>query len=380
MAAPNSLLVLEAAPDAMVVVDRAGVIVYLNAQAEGLFGYPRAELLGQAVEELIPSRLRDRHPADRDRYTEMPFPRPMGAPGLELFGLRKDGSEFPAEISLSPVTTDGETLFIAAIRDGTERKRAEQLERQSRLEAQRLRVEAESALQARDALISIVSHELKTPLNALHLNLQMLLRTARQTEHELAPDWVASRLEIATGEVRRFARLIDELLEVSRITAGQLSLTLEDVDLARVVGDVVAREAESLRDVPVTVTAPRPVVGRWDRMRLEQVFTNLLSNAVKYGEGRSIAVEVGSDDGCARLVVRDAGMGIALEDQARVFERFERAVPDRSYGGFGLGLWIIRRIVQSLGGTIALESERGKGSAFTVSLPLAGAGARADGE
>jgi signal transduction histidine kinase len=167
--------------------------------------------------------------------------------------------------------------------------------------------------------------------------------------------------------------LINNLLDISRITAGRLDLELEPVDLAAVVRDSAARAREEIARASCTVQveAPGPCMGQWDRMRVEQVVTNLLSNALKYGAGHPIEVSVAGDDGWARLTIRDHGIGIPPEDQARIFERFERAVSDRHYGGLGLGLWIVRQIVDALGGMIEVESESGKGSLFTINLPRA---------
>jgi signal transduction histidine kinase len=181
-------------------------------------------------------------------------------------------------------------------------------------------------------------------------------------------------IEAATRQTRRLATLVDDLLDVSRITAGRLALELEPVDLAQVTEEVLshfAAEAERAR-CQVTLHTEGSVVGRWDRSRLEQVVTNLLGNAVKYGAGAPIDLSVAARDGMARLKVQDHGIGIAPERQARIFEQFERAVSSRHYGGLGLGLFIVRRIVESLGGSVGVESALEAGSTFTVELPLTG--------
>jgi signal transduction histidine kinase len=170
--------------------------------------------------------------------------------------------------------------------------------------------------------------------------------------------------------VARLASLIDELLDVSRISEGRLSLQPERLDLAELAREIAARFAEEKRAAPpIAVRAEGPVVGQWDRRRLEQVVENLVSNAVKYGAGSPVEVEVALD-GSARLTVADGGAGIAARDQARIFERFERAVPSRTVAGLGLGLWIVREIVTASGGTVSVESELNRGSKFTVRLPL----------
>jgi signal transduction histidine kinase len=188
----------------------------------------------------------------------------------------------------------------------------------------------------------------------------------------MPPERVVGMLETCDRQVRQFTRLVNDLLDISRIAAGRLDLRREEVDLAAVVRDVAARFAPELAQAgcPLTVRADAPAVGRWDRLRLDQVATNLLSNALKYGRGQPIAVAVEADDRAARLTVRDQGIGIAPEHQARIFECFERAVTGYEHGGLGLGLYIVRRIVEGLGGSIRVASAPGKGSTFTVELPF----------
>jgi signal transduction histidine kinase len=165
---------------------------------------------------------------------------------------------------------------------------------------------------------------------------------------------------------------VNRLLDVSRITRdGCIPLEREPFDLAELARDVAARFADSAADAGsrLEVNAPAPVRGAWDRARVDAAVTNLVSNAVKYGEGRPVAIEVRAQGARATLVVRDAGIGIAAADQQRIFERFERAVPERHYGGFGLGLWVVRSIAEQHGGRIVVESVPGRGSAFTLELP-----------
>lgn len=170
----------------------------------------------------------------------------------------------------------------------------------------------------------------------------------------------------------RLERLVNSLLEISRITGGSLALECEEVDLVLLVRDVAERfreQAEQL-NTKVMLYTPPTVMGCWDRLRLEQIVGDLLSNAIKFGAGNPIEVRLDQDESCAHLQVVDHGIGIASEDQARIFERFERAVPTRHFGGFGLGLWIVRQIVEAMGGTIRVDSVVGQGAAFKVELPL----------
>ena len=234
----------------------------------------------------------------------------------------------------------------------------------------RLYREAREAVGARDDFLSIASHELKTPVTTLQLQIQSLLRRA-EVDPSHAAQAAVERLAAADRQVIRLTKLINELLDISRITGKGLELELEPLDLSAVVRDVVARNDEELKRARCEIRLeldPSPS-GDWDRMRVEQVVTNLLSNAIKYGAGRPIEIRVDGDENIARLTVRDRGIGIPPDHQARIFERFERAVSTSDYGGFGLGLWIVRQIVEAHGGQIHVTSTPGQGSAFTVELP-----------
>lgn len=244
----------------------------------------------------------------------------------------------------------------------------------------RLYREARAAVGIRDDFLSIASHELKTPVTTLQLQIQSLLRRVEVDEVEVpgpSGGSPAQRLAAADRQVSRLTKLINELLDISRITGKGLELELEDVDLTFVVRDVVARCTEELSRARCTIELKLEpsTSGFWDRMRVEQIVTNLLSNAIKYGAGRPIEIGVDSDDRSARLSVRDQGIGIPLEKQTRIFERFERGVSKSDYGGFGLGLWIVRQIVDAHGGAIRVASEPGRGSTFEVTLPRSPAAA-----
>ncbi|MEO8431863.1 MAG: ATP-binding protein [Acidobacteriota bacterium] len=234
----------------------------------------------------------------------------------------------------------------------------------------RLYGEAQGAIRVRDEFLSVASHELKTPVTTLQLQIQSLLRRLG-AEPELPEDELAMRLTGAERQVDRLTQLINELLDISRITGGRLDLQIEDVDLAAVVREVAGRLEQSIEDAGCTLALRNlePQRGQWDRLRLDQIVTNLLSNAMKYGAGKPIEIVLGGTPSTVQLEVRDRGIGIDSEDQARIFERFERAVSGRHYGGLGLGLWIVRQIVEASGGTIAVRSAPGEGSVFFLQLP-----------
>ncbi len=244
----------------------------------------------------------------------------------------------------------------------------------SDLEARELRkriADLERALALRDQVIATLGHELRNPLAPVTLQIAHLIETLEQS----APDrrWLLARLERLSGRFDAFVASLDRLLEASG-PGGALSLDLERIDLAQVVREVCAGMESQLEaassELVFEVSGP-PVCGLWDRLRLQQITWNLLSNAVRYGAGSPIHVSVASAEDRASLVVRDHGVGISDEDQARIFEAYERG-SNKAAGGFGLGLWIVRRLTTAMGGTIAVDSRPGEGSTFTVTLPAAG--------
>jgi two-component system, LuxR family, sensor kinase FixL len=362
---------LESVPDAMVIADEAGIIVHVNAGGERLFGWERGELVGQPVEVLLPGRYRQMHQLHRSGYHTAPRTRPMGL-GLDLSGLKKDGAEFFAEISLSPMVVDGRSCVVAAVRDVTERKRLESRDRLLR--------KAQEEVRERDEFLSIASHELRTPVAALQLQLQLLQRAAQRSLEEL-PRALDSKLEGLERQTRRIGVLVGELLDVSRMRLGRLELQREPGDLSQIARDTVSHVQQEIeRTGSRLVLDLTPTPGSFDRSRVEQVITNLLANAAKFGQGKPITLQVAPDEGgSARVRVTDRGIGISAEDQARVFDRFERAVPSQHFGGLGLGLYIARQIVEAHGGEIRIESAPGTGTTFTVLLPADAEGGDATG-
>ncbi|WP_437666318.1 ATP-binding protein [Sorangium sp. So ce1182] len=289
-----------------------------------------------------------------------------------------------------PLATRGRafgTLTFIAARSGrrygrTELSAAEELARRCALAVDNARLynDAQRAIALRDEFLSIASHELKTPLTPLSLQIQILTRRAS----ELCCDkerftWLTDRLGLVRRQCERLRRLVDNLLDVSRIAAGRLALDLEPVRLSEIVRQVVSRcqEGGEIADSGsrITVSAEDDAAGQWDRMRLEQVVDNLVSNALKYGQGNPIEIAVTSTGSTATLTIMDHGIGIAPEHIGRIFGRFERAVSARNYGGLGMGLYISRQVVEALDGTIEASSVLGEGSTFKVTLPLAGPGA-----
>ncbi len=244
------------------------------------------------------------------------------------------------------------------------------------VEAERLFQQAQDAVRLRDEFLSIASHELRTPLTPLQLQLTMLKKRAGSIAvDEGAEKFLVGRLDLIQRQCDRLTRLIVDLLDISRLAEGRLQLQLEELDLGGVLDEVIEafRGSGDLARSGSTIELSRaPVVGRWDRVRVEQLVTNLLSNALKYGAGKPVRLRLSVEGAYAVLEVKDEGIGIAPADQDRVFGRFERAVSARHYGGLGLGLYIVRQVVEAMGGTIELDSRVGEGARFVVRLPLAG--------
>jgi signal transduction histidine kinase len=232
----------------------------------------------------------------------------------------------------------------------------------------------QEAVRVREDFVSIAGHEMKTPLTALQLTIESLTRLCNPPPGDVSPpidpQFVVKAYSVQR-QVRRLIRLVDQLLDVSRISAGRFKLALETFDLCALTAAIIARATEERGPGQSTIEldCDGPVIGSWDRLRMDQVITNLISNAVKYGERTAISVSVRRAGGGVQLAVSDGGIGIDAAEQARIFDRFERAVSDGNVAGLGLGLWIVRQIVEAMNGRIRVESQLGRGATFVVELP-----------
>jgi len=342
---------------AIFMLDPSGRVTSWNPGAEHINGYREQEILGAHFGRLFTPE--DVAAGKPDRELELAANE--GRFEDEGYRLCKDGTRFWANVVITPVRDASGKLvgFVKVTRDLTARRKTEE---------ERLRLaQAQEAIRLRDEFMSIASHELKTPLTALALQLQSLRDGAAAGNETLV-----KRLDRALRISDRLGILIEDLLDVSRIATGQLRLQHESFDLEDAVREVAERmrEAAARAGCEILLDVSGPIAGRWDRVRIEQVLSNLLSNSLKYAAGAPVTLSARLDDDSALLEVRDRGPGIPDDKLPRIFERFERAAPTRHYGGLGLGLYVAREIVQAHGGSITAANAGDGGARLTVCLPL----------
>jgi PAS domain S-box-containing protein len=355
--------VLDAAPNAMVIVDLDGRIRMHNSKLEELTGYSLREIHDQKVEILVPNSVGEAHQALREGYIQNPEIRPMGA-GRDLFARRKDGTEIPVEIGLNPMRVGNDEYVLASIIDISERKRAEQLREEQVL--------IEEAAKAKTAFLANMSHEIRTPMNAVIGLAGLLLETDLSREQR---DWIATIRE--SGE--HLLAIINDILDITKIDAGELSIESGPFEINTIVESAVDLVAQAARDKSIELFSfveddvPPWIVG--DAHRVRQILVNLLSNAVKFTEQGEVSLNVTLADASpgevgVRFVVRDSGRGIPADRLDEIFGDFAQVDSSisREFGGTGLGLAISKRLVEAMGGQISVESEFGVGSTFTFEI------------
>lgn len=357
--------VLESTPDGIVMANPTGHIVFANSQAERLFAYEPGELRGKLVEALLPQRLHKAHIGHRSSYFAQPRVRAMGA-GLELHGRRKNGSEFPVEISLSPLRMDETALVMSAIRDISDRKRIEQ-------ELREKNIALENASRAKDRFLASMSHELRTPLNAIiGFTGTLLMRLPGPLTEDQE-----KQLQTVQSSARHLLSLINDLLDVAKIEADRQELRREAVDCRAIVEEVAGslRTLAERNGLDLTIAIPpESLMANTDRRAVSQILINLAGNAIKFTERGAVKLHACrfAADGHRGIAisVEDTGPGIREQDQAKLFESFTRLDVDysRTLPGTGLGLHLSRKLAELLGGRLTFRSEYGKGSVFTLQL------------
>nr|WP_217589842.1 PAS domain S-box protein [Burkholderia sp. GbtcB21] len=355
-------LVVEAAPNAMVMVNRGGQIVLVNSQTERVFGYSRDELIGQSIERLVPARFRDQHPGHRTAFLAAPKSRPMGA-GRHLTGLRRDGTELPVEIGLNPIETDEGMFVLAAIVDITERIRAEQALRERTDELARSNRDLEQ-------FAYVASHDLQEPLRAVAGPLQLLQRRYQGQLDARADEYIGHAVEGAT----RMQALIEDLLAYSRV--GRSDNPFQSMQCAAALDNALNNLAVALEEAGAEVHRGFLPTVQAIPSQLTLLFQNLVGNAVKFRRNdEPLQIRVGAEPGADGWLFRveDNGIGIDAQYFERIFLIFQRLHTRRDYPGTGIGLALCKRIVERHGGRIWVESEPGKGATFLFTLP---AGAR----
>lgn len=356
--------VLESAPDAMIVIDDAGMIVFGNHQVSELFGYPIDEVLGRPVELLLPERFRDTHASHRRSYTEAVRVRPIGM-GPDLLARRKDGSEFPVEISLSPIR-EGETVLVAAaVRDVTDRNRVER-------EIKEAHAAADRANLAKTRFLAMASHDLRQPLQALAL-LNGTLR--RVVTDEGAREAVLHQAQAITA----MTRLLNALLDISKLESGAVKPAIVDFKVVTLLEEmrVEFTGIAETRGLKLIVEPSRGLL-RSDPSLLGQALKNLVANAIKYTREGFVRLRSVPHGRFMRLEVSDSGIGIAPDQIVYIFDEFYQVnvAADHARDGYGLGLSIVQRVASLLGVRIEVQSEPGVGSTFVLDVPMSEGNAR----
>ncbi len=377
-----SLLVEAVSDYAIFALDTKGIILSWNSGARRLKGYEASEVIGTHFSRFYTDRdLSRQHP-----QFELTMALKNGSYQEEGWRVHKNGFHFWASVVITALK-DSHGIhrgFAKVTRDLTERKKSEDelrlayqdLEdrvKERTAELAQAKEEAEQAVAARDEFLSIASHELKTPLTSLKLQIQSRKRQLQKGLFlKLTQDNFYQMVDQDEKQINRISRLVDDMLQITHMASGKATFDFEKTNLGVLVTEVLNSFSPQLEEnsITLTTTIASEVIGHWDRYKLEQVIINLLTNAVKYGNNSPIEIEVKQENNTAILMVRDYGIGIKKTDQERIFQQFERAISASTISGLGLGLYIVKKLIEAHDGVITVKSDHGAGSTFTIHLPI----------
>jgi PAS domain S-box-containing protein len=350
-------LAIESAPNAIVMVNREGNIVLVNSRAEKDFRYTRVEMIGKSVDMLVPERLRGNHANNRNGYYEQPLVRSMGM-GRDLYGLRKDRTEFPVEIGLAPVEGRTETLIMATIVDITKRKNAEAKLQYTLNELQRSNTDLEQ-------FAYVASHDLQEPLRTITGMVQLLQKKYQGTLDARADEYIGFTVEAAT----RMQALINGLLEFSRV--DRQGKPIEEVNMKDVVQAATKSLSKTIHEKNAIITCEDLPTVQVDSLQMARLFQNLIGNAIKFRSERQPKIHISATalEDKWHFSVRDNGIGIEPQYFERIFVIFQRLHTRTEYPGTGIGLSLCKKIVERHGGQIWVESESGAGTTFHFTIP-----------
>jgi len=379
------------ATEGILVVDDSGTIIRINPSAEKLFGYGHGELLGQNVDTLVPKKQVGKHQGHREKYTTNPHARSMGV-GTELHGLKKDGSEFPVEISLSPYVSGGKKFVIAFVVDITTRKQAEEklknysieLEAQVRnrtlileeaiLELEKTKKDLNKALEKEKELsslktrfVSMASHEFRTPLTTMMSSLSLISKYGENRDLENQN----KHIQKIKNSINNLTDILNDLLSVSKLEEGKIINNPEELNLKSFIQDIIT-ETRSMaqKGQNLNFSFEGQELAFLDKKIVTNILFNLISNAIKFSpHGSPIEIRAAHKNKVVKIEIQDFGIGIAEADQKHLFERFFRGHNATNIQGTGLGLSIVVKYLELMDGQITLHSEENKGSVFTVSIP-----------
>jgi PAS domain S-box-containing protein len=379
------------ATEGILVANDKGEITQINPSAEKLFGYEKGELIGKKIEVLIPNRLKERHLSHREKYSHNPHARSMGA-GMELNGLKKNGQEFPVEISLSPYTNEGEKFVIAFIVDITVRKQAEEklknysheLEKQVKnrtlileeaiQELEKTKKDLHKALDKEKELhelktrfVSMASHEFRTPLTTMMSSLSLVTKYGEQNDKEKQIKHV-SKIKTA---INHLTDILNDFLSVSKLEEGRIENNPEEMDLKSFIEEIISEMrgmASQGQNIKLNYSGNEQVA--LDKKLVRNILFNLISNALKFSpDGQEVEVLVQSLNSSVKIQVKDNGIGISEQDQKHLFERFFRGHNATHIQGTGLGLNIVAKYAELMNGTIDFESKENAGTTITIIIP-----------